>query len=633
MISRLFYSLIFLLLFTGLAKAGVEIAISPSGSSDQIIINNALETVYQSGGGIVYLSAGIYNIEGPIYIKSNTVLSGESDTILRVSSFSSQWFTRRTGIICNNELVNNVEIYGFQIDGNVQNLPPEYHHSRPDTSHDCENIIRLQGDSNNFMNNIKIHDMKLYDSFGDGVHVIFCNHAQIYNNSISNTEHEGVFLVCGIDSVVNDNQIAGITSDCLRLDNCVRCEVSHNLCFSYSGDHNNGEWEHGENGLQVANGGASHGYDARNQPTSTQDINVHDNTFANNGLKAILLDSVALSETANVIIRNNQFVGKDELIKMGFPFKLSEGEMPTENMSERIFNNIFDILNYQFSTTALIPQTNQIRSVDNWQKKGENTEVVLSIEGFRNLSEIDGVEYTTGKAQDNVILNYKTKTDALLSAGQTSKLSYQENNSTLTVSLQVDTSWYTKSSHTVSIIGKRISVPDISTKNESEVYSASITEPQQFPNIPDIKAEVTYYNNSYNPHSILSLSNAWGIVQETYSYNGSEANHFKLVGEVSTKDNGFSYVNYSKISKWKSSDSQISGFGDELYITGKFNPALLNISVQTPYETVKISKINVTEVPDQSGLILNPGLWAFVGTLTFFGIFIYRNFRRVIRKW
>jgi parallel beta-helix repeat protein len=628
MISRLFYSLIFLLLFTGLAKAGAEIAISPSGSSDQIIINNALEAVYQSGGGIVYLSAGIYNIEGPIYIKSDTVLSGDADTILRVSSSSSQWFQGAIGIISCQESLQNVEIYGFQIDGNIKNLPASFSDSRADTSHDCQKEMILGGYSNQHANNISIHDMTLYNSFSDGIYIRYADNVSCYNNIISNCQHEGIFWSGVTNGQFYNNKIAGITSDCGRLDNCVNCKVSENVFFSYNGD-SFGEYKHGENGLQIADGGYSHGYDATDNPMITTNIEVCENTFSDPGLKTIWLHG-----GKNVYIHDNDFVDATGLETLGVPVgDISYENPPTVEQSKQVFSSIFDILNYQFSTTALVPQTNQIRSVDNWQKKGENTEATLSIDGFRNLSEIDGVEYIPGKAQDNVIVNYQTRNDALFSAGQTSKLSYQENNSTLMVYLQVDTSWYTKSSHIVSILGKHISVPDISTKNESEVYSASVPEPELFPKTSEIQANVTYYNNSYNPHSIVSISNAWEIVQETYTYNGSEANHFKLVGEVSTKDNGFSYVNYSKISTWKSSDSQISGFGGELYITGKFNPALLNISVQTPYETVKINKINVTEVPDQSGLISNPGLWAFVGTLTFFGIFIYRNFRRVIRKW
>jgi len=626
MISRLFYSLIFLLLFTGLAQAVAEIALSPSGSSDQIKINNALEAVHQSGGGTVYLNPGTYDITGQIKIGSNTVLTGDPNAIIKVDPNAGCWFTRSVGIIgAISEPLNNVEICGFQTDGNCENLPSSYSSSDQDP-HDAERLIYLQADSGAFSNNISVHDMKLYDSYSDGVHIAFANDVNCYNNFCSNCQHDAIYYVNVLGGFVSNNEIAGITDDCSRLDNCQNIKVNNNTFFSYSGSNNHGSFEHGENGLQVGNQGVSFGVGSP-KPDSTENIEVCYNTFADNGLQAVLLDS---AEANNVYVHDNKFVDVTGINTSGISVN---GTFPTKEMSEKIFGSIFDILNCQFSTTALIPQTNQIRSIDNWQKKGENTEATLSIDGFRNISEIDGMQYIPGRAQDNVIVDYQTRNDALLGAGQISNISYQENGSNFTVYLTVKTSWYVKSSNNIIVLGKRISVPDISTKSESEVYSASVQTPNQFPKIQAIKAEVTYYNNSYNPHSVVSLTNAWGIVEEDYSYNGSEASHFKLVGDVSTQDNGLSYVNYSKISTWKSSDSQISGFVNELYITGKFNPVLLNVSVQTPYETVKISKINVTEVPDQSGLILNPGLWAFVGTLTFFGIFIYRNFRRVIRKW
>jgi len=45
-----------------------------------------------------------------------------------------------------------------------------------------------------------------------------------------------------------------------------------------------------------------------------------------------------------------------------------------------------------------------------------------------------------------------------------------------------------------------------------------------------------------------------------------------------------------------------------------------------------ISQINVTEENDESNQVLNPQLWAFLGTLLILGVSIYRNLRRVI-KW
>jgi hypothetical protein len=55
--------------------------------------------------------------------------------------------------------------------------------------------------------------------------------------------------------------------------------------------------------------------------------------------------------------------------------------------------------------------------------------------------------------------------------------------------------------------------------------------------------------------------------------------------------------------------------------------------VTTPYESINVIDYTYIEIPDESNAILNPGLWAFIGTFTIFGISIYRNGKRVIPKW
>jgi hypothetical protein len=313
-------------------------------TNNQVQINQAI-----SQADTVYLNSGVYMVDGTISIKSNFMLTGDPNAIIRVSGSSNQWFQGSTGIISCKESLKNVEICGFQIDGNVGALPPEFHHSRPDTSHDCEKLMILGGYSNDYAENILIHDMKLYNAFSDGVYLRFAKNSACYNNFISNCQHEGIFWTSVLNSEMYNNQIAGITSDCARLDNCVNCKVYDNILFSYSGDHNNGEWEHGENGLQVGDGGVSHGYDARNSPTTTTNIEVFDNTFAANGLQAILLGSAALESSANVFIHGNKFIGKAELETNGISFDVSNSNPSTIERSEKVFSSIFDILNQDFS--------------------------------------------------------------------------------------------------------------------------------------------------------------------------------------------------------------------------------------------------------------------------------------------
>jgi hypothetical protein len=624
---KLLLVILFFLLLPGLVQAQ-DLILNPSGSNDQKSISDAIKIVSESGGGNVYLNGGIYEIANTITMKSNVRLTGDSNAVLRVSA-SSQWFTGQIGVISNpDEALHNVEISGFQIDGNIKNLPRSWD-STPGHDRDCEKIILIGGFSSSMGSNISIHDMKIYDSFSDGIYIRFTEGVYLYNNFISDCQHEGFYLACCRGGKIYNNQIAGICSDNGRLDNCQNFLIKDNMFFSYSGD-SYGAYEHGENSLQIGNqGGSSHGYTPTAKPFTTENIEVRNNTFISPGLQAF-----SLSGGDNVFIHNNIFKDAKELETLGISVgNYSYNNPPSVEQSERVFSSIFDILNHKFSTTAIIPQTKPIISFTNWQKKGINTEATLSIDGFRNLSKIDGIEYIRGSAQNNAIINYQTRNNAGLKARQTSELSYQKDNGTLTAILTVSTSWYSKSSKQVTILGKSVGIPSIDKKSETETFTTSAQAPQQFPNASDIKAEVTYYNNTYNPYALVSLDNAWGIVQENYQYNGSEASHFKLVGEVQSKSSGLEYVNYSKVSTWKTTDNRTTGYTNELRINGHFQKEKLKISVQTPYETINVSQVNVTEIGDESGLVLNPSLWAFIGTLSILGIWIYRNLKRMVFKF
>ena len=201
--------------------------------------------------------------------------------------------------------------------------------------------------------------------------------------------------------------------------------------------------------------------------------------------------------------------------------------------------------------------------------------------------------------------------------------------------IQIDnqTSYYAKKSSTIRVKGISIPVPSISKESETEMFYVTSPAPVQFPKTIEPSANITYYNNSYNPHAIVDLTNTPGIVKEDFQYNGSNVTHFKLIGWKTSKPNGIEYTNFSKVNTWKFEGDQLSGSGNQLYIKGKFRPEKLNTTVTTPYGSIKVTDYTYVEIPDESSAVLNPGLWAFIGTFTIFGFSIYRNGKRVIPKW
>jgi len=203
----------------------------------------------------------------------------------------------------------------------------------------------------------------LYDSFSDGIYIRFADNVHIYNNFISNTQHDGIFFQCYRYSLIESNRITGITSDCLRFDNCQNCEVRLNYCWSYDGTHASNAYLHGENGIQIGNTGTTEnkGYLPTQKPFTTQNIYVHDNQFINNGLNAVLIDGDVKDD--NVYFVNNKIIGHEQLENSGFPIEIignySYEHPPSLQTSKKVFSSIFYILNIDFQNSGYTNQQDE----------------------------------------------------------------------------------------------------------------------------------------------------------------------------------------------------------------------------------------------------------------------------------
>ena len=435
------HAFLFLILLPGIASAG-----------DEQQINERLKA-----GGTVYLSAGVYEIDGPIIIGSNTILTGDPDAIIKVSASSAQWFTEMTGIISSNGSVDNVEISGFQIDGSCDELSTSYADSAPQYDHDAERAIIINGYTSQFCNNIVIRNMHIYNCFSDGVHIRFANNVLVSDNVISNCQHEGIFLTSIIGVEVFRNDVAGITSDCIRLDNCVNFKVYNNLVFSYNGSDNNGAYKNGENGMQIGDAGSSHGYDASQKPTTTQNGEVYDNIFANNGLNAILLGSAGSDHNNNVYINDNKFIGNDELETIGIPVDgIYFNNMPTKEMSENIFNSIFDILDTTISDSGYVTQSSVFSPNKTLMSKGTES-TWFDVVGYTGEIKIGNDIYIPKPANESAVVVSGTQTtrDRVVSQESTKKLTVGSDNN-LTVDLEVKTTYNVPEKNKITILGKSI---------------------------------------------------------------------------------------------------------------------------------------------------------------------------------
>ena len=313
-VSLLFFLLLF---FTGIAEAGNSISLTPeTGHSNQVQITEALNK-YDT----VYLEAGVYEVSGKIEINSGNTLTGDEDAIIKVWSESSQWFIRNNGIITGTG-TSNVKISNIQIDGNCDELPSDYADFKyPGESgkHNTEKGIALTGSSNNFMENISISNVKIYDCFSDGVRVAFADHVYVFDNYISNTQHECVYFVCVRGGVVENNVLEGITSDCVRFDACQESIICYSVIDSYSGSNTNGAPKFLHQGIQISDQGRSFNSGSE-KPLKTENIEVFGNTFTGKKRMNVWLDS-AKKGVKNVYLHGNEFLDGKEVETEGTPVK------------------------------------------------------------------------------------------------------------------------------------------------------------------------------------------------------------------------------------------------------------------------------------------------------------------------
>ena len=276
------------------------------GHADQVVINRALSWMAADTGRQVHMVGPFeFGITDQLFIGSNSIWSGDSDAVIKVedgacgSSYSNCVFPNGTPVIAAlNSSPSNIEIGGFQINGNCQNQNA-YLGSGGADSHGSgvERIISFSNASG-----INLHNMRIYDGFGEGLMIFTGRNILCAYNYFSNLQHDAVFYksVTGSVNTMHDNIVEGITSDCLRCGSSQNVNIYNNTLTPYLGSHNNGAPEHGENGIQISN--------ENNYATLTKNINVYNNSIYNSGLAGIwILDArnTAGSTAQGVHIYNN----------------------------------------------------------------------------------------------------------------------------------------------------------------------------------------------------------------------------------------------------------------------------------------------------------------------------------------
>ncbi len=206
-----------------------------NSTNDQKIINRALKFISNNPSyDTLYLKGNIpFIVDEPILIPSNIKLTADPNVTLKLKDHLnweklkpmisqigvSKWTPWGSG----KESISNVEIYGFTIDGGIQDVP------------DGDTYYALIHFYNPY--NIKIHNMKLSNSKWDIIRFSYYKNSnrpninsEIYNNKIFNSGHEGINIINLKNFRIYNNKILHTRTNCgIRLEYTDNFKIYNNI--------------------------------------------------------------------------------------------------------------------------------------------------------------------------------------------------------------------------------------------------------------------------------------------------------------------------------------------------------------------------------------------------------------------
>ncbi len=390
------------------------------GISDQVQINQALNFVAANASyTTVYLKGNnVFEIDEPVLISSNTTLTGEATASIKLKD-NAAWWTLDKPIIAQTgrlswdpygvptEGINNVEIYGFTINGGSQLEPSGARYNT---------LLHFT-----FPFNIKIHDMKFIGGETDAIRLSSDGTAspiesEVYSNYVFASGHDAVSFVNVTGFGIYENEIIKTrTNSGIRATGCNNFTIHNNTIGNslsnspsgYAGIQIQNEnlvcdsAEIYENIIYGKNGGIHVGTVSSNSatyPTGTmKNVRIHHNKIYKTNAVAsgggILLDGgIVVNGFQNTIIEHNVIDGgtTDGIIYKG----TAGGEVGYQTI---VRNNII-INNTGFAISNEEPAINTFIANNNLVYNN-------SAGNYNNLTSIDDVNSDPLFAQTHNSLN------------------------------------------------------------------------------------------------------------------------------------------------------------------------------------------------------------------------------------
>lgn len=281
----------------------------PGGVNAQTVINDAINSVSNSGGGTVWLAPGVFTISQPVYMKNNVTLSGTIPepgqvhvTEIRllpgaaVTNNGNYWYIP----VANRfpEKNNNLAKHSLILSINASNVTICQLRVNPSNNSHWNGTKQLIARGRGMLtciefsggSNVCVHDVAIggetKTGFNDGIlSQTVSGTVRFYNNWIQPGQgHDGIYVKRSTDVKIYNNTIYANTNASIRVGDSI-AEIYGNYCIG-------GTWQHNQC-MQLD----------RNNTAYATKLDVHDNIIENAYNPGIQVTSTVAATAENHVVR------------------------------------------------------------------------------------------------------------------------------------------------------------------------------------------------------------------------------------------------------------------------------------------------------------------------------------------
>ncbi len=259
-------------------------------------------------------------------------------------------------------------------------------------------------------------------------------------------------------------------------------------------------------------------------------------------------------------------------------------------ISQASYSGIFSILDGVYINNISELPYSSGNPVVNWQEHG-HLRAWIDVTGFRNVSRIDGLNYTYGSQDSEAIINYDAKSyfsckyELCYEDSITSTITTTQNGNMTVAKLHVVLNWTS--------IYCYDGCQNKHHTDEADFYAQKESPIQFNKTISISNLEVTEYNNSVNPKTVLNLTGD-NIFYVEYAYKNESIRNYKRVAQVETDANGIYFANVSGEKNIWSENTPTLHHQNGIAIIQTDDPDYINltISVSNLYQTKTIETMS-----------------------------------------